>query len=102
MEHTFKAYSKEIDGKTLYFVKKFSVFPEYENCPPVLESMGMHADFLKACSIAKVYDRETIHQLMEELHLVHKSGRILHFSKVKSISHSLLKNTQALLGFRPA
>lgn len=103
MEHIFKAYLKEVNGKTFYFVKKLSVFPEYENCPPVLESMGMHADFFKACSIAKIYDQEVINKLMDEVHLIPDSANIIHLDKAKAISNSLIKNThQAILKLKLA
>jgi hypothetical protein len=94
MEHIFEAYLKEIDGKTFYFVKKLSVFPEYENFPPVLESIGMNVDFFKACAIAKVYDPEVINKLMDQVHLIPDSAKIIHLNKAKEISNSLIKNTQ--------
>jgi hypothetical protein len=94
MEYIYNAYLKEVDGKTFYFVKKLSVFPEYESCPPVLESMGMHADFFKACSIAKIYEQDVITKLMNEVHLIPDSAKVIHLNKAKAISNSLIKNTQ--------
>ena len=103
MEYIFKAYLKEVEGKTYYFIKKLSVFPEFENCPPVLESMGMHSDFFKACHIAKVYDQDVINKLMDEVHLVPDSAKIIHLKKVKVLSNSLIKNThQAILKLKLA
>ena len=54
METFFTAYTKFLDFKTYYFVKKFSAFPELKDVSPVLEAYGMHTSFDKACSIAGV------------------------------------------------
>jgi hypothetical protein len=103
MENIYNAYTKEINGKTFYFVKKFSTFPEYPNFPNVLESMGMHTDFHKACKLAKVDDEIAIHNLMSELHIIPDSARVIHLHRVKAMTHSLIKNTQhAILKLRLA
>jgi hypothetical protein len=93
MEKIYETYTKQINGKTFYFVKKFSVFTEYENCPKILDSMGMHTDFYKACDLAKIYDESTVNKLMDDLHIMPDSARVIHMSKVKSVTHSFLKNT---------
>lgn len=93
MEKIYKTYTKQINGRTFYFVKRFSVFPEYENCPEILDCMGMHADFYKACSLAKIYDKAIIKKLMNELHIIPDSTRIIHMKKAKAITLSFLKNT---------
>ena len=93
MEKIYKTYTKQINSKTYYFVKKISVFPEYENCPEVLDSMGMHTDFYKACNLAKIYDEPTLKKLMNELHIIPESTRIIHMQKAKSMTLSFLKNT---------
>lgn len=93
MEKIYKTYTKQINGKTFYFVKKFSVFTEYENSPKILDSMGMHTDFYKACNLAKIYDELTVNKLMRELHIIPDSARIIHLPKIKAMTHSLLKNT---------
>ena len=93
MENIYKAYTKEINGKTFYFVKKFSIFPEYENFPSVLDAMGMHTNFFKACNIAKIDDEGIINKLISELHIIPESGRVIHMQRVKAITHSLIKNT---------
>ncbi len=103
MENIYKAYTKEINGKTFYFVKKFSAFPEYKNCPTVLDTMGMHTNFYKACNIAHVNDDIAISKLTNELHIIPDTARVIHLPKIKSITHSLLKNTQhAILKFKLA
>ena len=102
MENIYKAYTKEINGKTFYFVKKFSIFPEYDNSK-VLDSMGMHTDFYKACSIAKIDDEIVVGKLMNELHIIPDSARVIHMHGVKAMTHSLIKNThQAILKLRLA
>jgi len=93
MENIYKAYTKEINGKTFYFVKKFSTFPEIENCPLILDCMGMHTNFYKACNIARVNDDVAVNKLMNELHILPQSARIIHMTRVKTLTHSLLRNT---------
>jgi hypothetical protein len=103
MEIIYKAYTKEINGAKFYFVKKYSAFPEYADFPNVLDGMGMHRDFNRACEIAKVYDEVAISRLMNELHIIPESARIIHLHRVKSMTNSLLKNTQhAILKLRLA
>lgn len=103
MENIYKAYTKEINGKTFYFVKKFSIFPEYENFPSVLDAMGMHTNFFKACNIAKIDDEIIINKLISELHIIPESARVIHMQRVKAITHSLIKNTHhAILKLRLA
>ncbi len=93
MENIYKSYTKEINGKTFYFVKKFSSFPEIENCPVILDQMGMHTNFYKACHIAQVNDQIAVNTLMNDLHIIRDSARVIHMPKVKSVTHSILRNT---------
>lgn len=103
MESIYKAYTKEINGVIFYFIKKYTTFPEYEGFPVVLDSMGMHRDFYKACGIAKVYDEIVVTRLMNELHIIPESARIIHIHGVKAMTHSLIKNThEAILKLRLA
>lgn len=103
MESIYRAYTKEINGTKFYFVKRYSTFPEYEDFPEVLDTMGMHTDFYKACDIAKIYDEIVIAGLMKELHIIPESARIIHMNGVKAMTHSLIKNThQAILKLRLA
>jgi hypothetical protein len=67
METIYTAYTKLLDYKTYYFVKKFSAFPEFKNVSPVLESYGMHTNFDKACSIAGVNDPAVKEQLLQQV-----------------------------------
>jgi len=67
METKFTCYTKKVQGEILYFVKKFTLFPEYETLPPLLESYGMHADFNKACSFAQLFDEAVKKQLLDEM-----------------------------------
>ncbi len=101
MENIYNAYTKEINGKTFYFVKKFIFYPEIKDSSPILDKLGMHTNFHKACGIAEVYDQQIVNRLMNELHIIPESGRVIHLQKAKAVTHSLLKNTQhALLKLR--
>jgi hypothetical protein len=103
MENIYKAYTKEINGKIFYFVKKFSVFPEYENSPKVLDAMLINTYFYKSCNIAKIDDDIVVRNLMNELHIIPDSARVIHMHGVKAMTHSLIKNTQqAILKLRLA
>lgn len=66
METFYTAYTKLLDYKTYYFVKKFTAFPELKDVSPVLESYGMHTNFDKACSIAGITDAAVKQQLLQQ------------------------------------
>jgi hypothetical protein len=66
METFYTAYTKLLDFKVYYFIKKYSAFPDLKNVSPVLESYGMHTDFDKACSIAGINDAAVKAQLLKE------------------------------------
>jgi hypothetical protein len=66
MENIYTAYTKVIDNKTYYFVKKYLVFPEFKDVAPMQESFGMHVDFNKACDIASIHDPMIREQLLLE------------------------------------
>jgi hypothetical protein len=94
MENSYLAYTKEINGVIFYFVKKYTTFPDYQDFPKVLDTMGMHTDFYKACGIAEVYDENVVSDLMKELHIIPDRARIIQMNTVKTFTHSFLKNTQ--------
>jgi hypothetical protein len=77
MENIYTAYTKIIESKTYYFVKKFLAFPEYQNVEPVLESYGMHTDFNKACNIAGVYDAAIKERLLHEANGTLQQAKII-------------------------
>ena len=66
MENFYTAYTKVIDNKTHYFVKKYLAFPELKDVSPVQEGFGMHTDFNKACDIASIFDPNIREQLLNE------------------------------------
>jgi len=67
MENFYTSYTKTVQGKTYYFVKKFLTFPEFNNVPNVLVGYGMHTDFDKACSIALIQDTNIKLQLLNSM-----------------------------------
>jgi hypothetical protein len=97
MENVYSAYTKVINDVTFYFVKKYASFPEYKDLPQVLETMGMHTDFYRACDIAQVYDEVIINQLLDDLHILPESARVITMGPKKSITHTLLKNTHHVI-----
>ncbi|MFM2327614.1 MAG: hypothetical protein RIR31_1816 [Bacteroidota bacterium] len=66
METFYTAYTKLLDYKTYYFIKKYTAFPELKDVSPILESYGMHTSFDKACSIAGVTDVIIKEQLLQQ------------------------------------
>ncbi|MEO8111765.1 MAG: hypothetical protein ABI594_17090 [Ginsengibacter sp.] len=67
MENFYSAYVRTVNGKEFFFVKKYQVFSEYKEIPPILESYAMHTNFNKACRIATIFDLEIKQQLIAEL-----------------------------------
>lgn len=97
MENVYTAYTKVINDVTFYFVKKHTIFPEYEGMPKVLESFGMHVNFYRACDIAKIYDEAIITKLLNDLNIVPETSRVASYHGVKAISHSFIKNAHHLI-----
>lgn len=67
MENYYTSYSKVVQNKTYYFVKKFLKFPEFNNVPDVLVGYGMHTEFEKACAIAMIHDPKIKQKLLNEM-----------------------------------
>ena len=82
METIFTCYTKKIQGNIFYFIKKFIVFPELNDVPPVLEGYGMHTDFDKACAIANLDDIKIKKQLLEEIETGLKQAKVIGLSEV--------------------
>jgi hypothetical protein len=83
MEYTYSAYTKLINDQTHYFVKKYVLFPELKGVGPVLVNYGMHTDFLKACSIASIYDNAIRQQLYKEAQATVQQAKLIDFNAVK-------------------
>ena len=77
METFYTAYTKLLDYKTYYFVKKFSAFPEFKDVSPVLDAYGMHTNFDKACSIAGLTDPAIKEQLLLQVQDNSQRARIV-------------------------
>jgi len=67
MENVYTSYTKTVQNKTFYFVKKFLVLPEFKEIEPILESYGMHTNFDKACEIAQITDHSVKEMLLKEI-----------------------------------
>lgn len=96
MEYIYTAYTRVVNDVNFYFVKKYSVYPEYEGLPKVLDSIGMHQNFYSACFIAKIYDEVVVGQLLDQLNVLPEPKEVP-VKRVKAITHSLLKNTQQII-----
>lgn len=103
MESIYTASTKVVNGMNFYFVKKYTVFSEYNGAPKILDSLGMHTNFYSACNIAKVYDELIINKLMNEVHIIPETAKVVHMKAVRAMTHSLIKNThQVILKLRLA
>jgi hypothetical protein len=67
MEHVYTAYTKILQDKTYYFVKKLMVISEFKGLADVVVGYGMHTDFEKACSIAGINDADSRKKILAEL-----------------------------------
>ena len=77
MEYLYTAYSKIIDGREFYFIKKFMVFPEVKDSCQVLDGYGMHTDFHKACKFAGITEKSIKEHLWFQVEPQAKEARII-------------------------
>ncbi len=82
MENLYTAYTKVMENKTYYFVKKYLVFPEFKDVAPMQESFGMHTDFNKACSIAGINDPIIREQLLNEAKGTLQQAKVIELNTV--------------------
>lgn len=82
MENSYTAYTKVIENKTYYFVKKYLIFPEFKDVSPMQESFGMHTDFNKACEIASIYDPLIRQQLLSEAEGTIQQAKVIDLNAV--------------------
>jgi hypothetical protein len=82
MENTYTAYTKLMENKTYYFVKKFLTFPKFKDVPPMQESFGMHTDFNKACEIAGIQDLKIREQLLEEANGTIQQAKVIELNTI--------------------
>jgi hypothetical protein len=89
METFYTAYTKLLDYKTYYFVKKFSAFPEFKDVSPVLDAYGMHTNFDKACSIAGLTDPAIKEQLLLQVQENSQRAKIVELGTLSFVSQSI-------------
>lgn len=77
MEHIYISYCKKIDNSNFYFIKKFQVYPELFNIPPMLEGYGMHTNFDKACSLAGIYEQQIKNRLLQDVADTDMGGKVI-------------------------
>lgn len=88
MENYYTSYSKIVQNKTYYFVKKFLKFPEFNNVPDVLVGYGMHTDFEKACGIATIHDPVIRQKLLNEIEGTPEQSKVIDMHYVNFESKS--------------
>lgn len=77
MEQIYSAYKKNVQGKEIYFVKRFLIFPEYPMLEPVHEGYGMHSNFDQACHIAGISDPSLIARLRSEADGIPEEAKVV-------------------------
>ncbi|MCO6497120.1 MAG: hypothetical protein J5I50_05605 [Chitinophagaceae bacterium] len=92
----YVASVREINDQAHYVIKKYSYFPEFPEVPEVLDSMGMHQDFLKACSLAGVEDEQVIDDLMAALGLRKESGKVV---RIYYVNHDAKQKSASIFRF---
>ena len=89
METFYTAYTKLLDYKTYYFVKKFTAFTEFKNVAPILEAYGMHTNFDKACSIAGITDLAVKQQLLQQAEENTQQAKVFEMGNMNFSSKSI-------------
>jgi hypothetical protein len=82
MEYVYDSYTKVVQDKTYFFIKKFMAFPEYLNSCNVLVGYGMHTDFDTACKIATVDDLDIRKQLLNEIESGNPSAKVINMLEI--------------------
>ena len=67
MKNVYSAYTKIVEGVNLYFVKRFTSFPELKDVPDFLEAFGMHKEFDEACRLAGITENSIKESLIAEI-----------------------------------
>ena len=91
MENFYSSYTKTVQGKTYYFVKKFLTFPEFNNVPDVLVGYGMHTDFDKACNIAMIQETNIKLQLLNSMTGAVEKAKVIEMMPVNFESKSVVR-----------
>ena len=89
MENIYSAYVRTVNGDAYFFVKKYQLFPEYKDVPPILENYAMHTDFEKACKIAMICDKVVQQQLINELQLNNSLASVKEIQSSKGMIYKL-------------
>lgn len=84
----YRAYTRVINERTHYFVKKYEAYSDVPGISPILIGLGMNVDFLKACELARVESDVAVQKMMDALQLTNVSGRILPVSYVQTLKRS--------------
>ncbi len=90
MENFYTSYTKAVQGKTYFFVKKFLKFPEFNNVPDVLVGYGMHENFDKACEIAMIQDEQVKLKLLNSMVSPVEQAKVIDMQPVNFESKSVV------------
>lgn len=91
MDIFYTAYTKTVQGTNYFFVKRFNTFPELQGVPDILDSYGMHTNFIIACKIARLEDPVIMKKLLEDIEAITTlNAKVIHMDS----PHAILKAAQ--------
>ena len=77
METFYKAYTKIVQNKQYYFVKRYLSFPEYKEVEDILDGYGMHTDFNRACDIAGIINSSVRKRLFLDMQSMAPMAKVI-------------------------
>jgi hypothetical protein len=86
MENVYTSYTRKIASTTYYFVKRFVVFSDLKDVPPILDGYGMHTDFENACTIAGIKDIEIKNQLLSGIENGQRQAKVIDLNDMSFLS----------------
>lgn len=92
METFYKAYTKMVQNKQYYFVKRYLSFPEYKQVEDILDGYGMHTDFNRACDIAAVNKSDVRKKLLLEMQSVAPLAKVIALLPAESLVSKKIGN----------
>lgn len=92
METFYKAYTKIVQNKQYYFVKRYLSFPEYKEVEDILDGYGMHTDFNRACDIAAVNNSNVRKRLLLDMQSPASMAKVIELMPAEQLITKKLGN----------
>lgn len=82
MDIIFKGYTKTVEDKLYYFIKRYQRFPDLPGLDDIQEAFGMHTDFDKACEIAGLFDNNIKITILAEIESLVPTAKVIDLTSV--------------------